>query len=152
MTLHTYSAALAWTGSTGGGYRGYSRTHLATARPALAQLQLSADPEFRGNPEQLNPEQLLVLSASSCQLLSFLAVAARDGLDVLEYADEAAGFMDDRDPPARISRIVLRPTIRVGTGIDPERVHRLAEIAHEQCYIANSLTATVELDVTVVHR
>ena len=111
MTTHAYTTTLAWQGSTGAGYRVYPRDHTVTAPPAESPLALSADRAFRGDPGRLNPEQLLVVAASSCQLLSFLAVAARQGLDVLGYQDQAEGFMDDADPPVRISRIVLRPVV-----------------------------------------
>ena len=77
MLTHTYETRIAWVGSTAGGYRVYSRAHNGVPFPATQELALSADPAFRGSHELLNPEQLLVMAASSCQLLSFLAVAAR---------------------------------------------------------------------------
>src|SRR5260370_18982254 len=87
-SLHKYTARGSWQGSTGAGYEHYNRNHLATAPPASGSLTLSSDPAFRGDHGKLNPEQLLVLSASSCQMLSFLAVAARARIDILEYHDE----------------------------------------------------------------
>lgn len=150
MTLHTYSTAVTWEGSTGLGYRQYSRAHVATTSPATATLMLSADAAFRGDPALLNPEQLLVVAASSCQLLSFLAVAAQHNIDVRGYEDRAEGVMDDSDVPARISRIVLRPVVQVAPGTDHAEVVRIAEKAHGGCYIANSLTSSVKLDVRVV--
>jgi organic hydroperoxide reductase OsmC/OhrA len=54
------------------------------------------------------------------------------------------------DKPERVGRIRLAPVIEVGAGVKPEEVVRLSEEAHEECFIANSLTSTVELDVTVV--
>ena len=65
--------------------------------PPTAHLELSSDPAFGGRPERLNPEQLLLMAASSCQLLSFLAVAARARLDVIAYEDEAEAMMPDDD-------------------------------------------------------
>jgi len=150
MTTHTYASSVQWEGSTALGYRGYSRAHTAIATPAHSPLSLSADPAFRGDATRLNPEQLLVVAASSCQLLSFLAVAAQYKVDVLGYADSAEGIMDDAVTPARISRIVLRPVVTVAAGTDPLEVVRLAQLAHDGCYIANSLSSAVQLDVTVV--
>jgi organic hydroperoxide reductase OsmC/OhrA len=48
-----------------------------------------------------------VIAASSCQLLSFLAVAARAGVDVVAYDDEAEGVLPDRGQPVSITRITL---------------------------------------------
>ena len=150
MTTHTYSTSLVWEGSTGPGYRSYLRDHQVSAAPADASLTLSADPAFLGDAHLLNPEQLLVIATSSCQLLAFLAVAAQHGIDVLGYNDQAEGVMDDRHNPVHISAIRLRPVIRVAAGTDPEEIPRLVELAHQSCYIANSLVTRIEINATVV--
>lgn len=149
---HRYQTTLSWQGSTAAGYRAYSRSHTAVADPASARLDLSADPAFRGDPGLLNPEQLVVMATSSCQLLSFLAVAARQGVDVQSYEDAAEGFMDNAAGPMRISRIVLHPAIAVGAGTDAAKVLRMVELAHEECFIANSLTSTIEIEPRILLR
>ena len=146
---HTYFARVEWSGSTGAGYRGYPRAHTAWTPPATEGFDLSADPHFRGDADLPNPEQLLVLAASSCQLLSFLAVAARGGVDVVGYADDATGDMPDDVAPQRITRIVLRPRVTVRAGSDVSVVERMVHEAHDQCYIANSLTTDVVLEPTI---
>src|SRR3954470_23196952 len=108
---HHYSVGCHWSGSTAAGYETYERAHTVSAAPAASRLELSSDPAFRGDPTKLNPEQLLVMAASSCQLLSFLAVAARARINVVAYEDEAEGTMPEDDPPTRLTSIVLRPTI-----------------------------------------
>lgn len=152
MLTHTYGTRLVWEGSTAEGYRGYSRDHSGETVPATQDLALSADKGFRGNPARLNPEQLLVMAASSCQLLSFLSVAARQGITVLGYTDDAMGWMDMADKPERVGRIRLAPVIEVAEGVGSDEVVRLCEQAHEECFIASSLKSTIELDVTVVTR
>lgn len=149
MRDHTYAARLEWTGSTGVGYRVYPRAHRASAAPASAQLELSADRAFRGDPTLLNPEQLVVMAASSCQLLSFLAVAAREDVVVLGYQDDAQGVMPLKADPMRITRITLRPRITVATDTPEDTVHRIAKQAHRECFIANTLTADIEIEVSV---
>ena len=146
---HHYRVRTSWSGSTGAGYETYGRAHTATSPPSPATLELSSDPAFRGDPALLNPEQLLVLAASSCQLLSFLAVAARARIDVVDYEDEGEGFMPEDDPPARVTRIVLRPRIRVAAGPTEERVRHLVEVGHRECFIANSLTTDVVVEPTI---
>jgi organic hydroperoxide reductase OsmC/OhrA len=137
MTAHTYITNLVWEGSTGAGYRAYSRSHHAVAA-------------FRGESQFLNPEQLLVMACSSCQLLSFLAVAARNQIDVLNYTDEARGFMSENVLPMSINRIELFPIVTVAAGTNHDLVRSLIERAHEECYIANSLTSTLSINATVV--
>ena len=144
---HTYETSLHWSGSTGGGYRAYDRNH--TVGPAGLVTEVSADPTFRGDPARLNPEQLVVMAASSCQLLSFLAVAAVAGVEVLDYTDDALAVMPKRDLPVRLTRITLRPRITVAPGPDLAEVERLVHQGHEGCYIANSLRSEVLVEPTI---
>jgi organic hydroperoxide reductase OsmC/OhrA len=143
---HTYSAVLSWQGSTGDGYRAYSRSHTAFASPAEASLRLTADPTYRGDASDLNPEQLVLMAASSCQLLSFLAVAALGKVDVVAYDDTAEAFMEHSRGPMKIDRIVLRPVIRVAGTPDRDELLRMVHKAHEDCFIANSLNSTIEIE------
>lgn len=143
----TYEVQTSWSGSTAAGYRHYSRDHRAQASPAPG-VDLSADPHFLGNAERLNPEQLLVMAASSCQMLSFLAVAARARVDVVGYRDRATSTLS-ATAPVRLELIELRPVITIAGSTDPARVRVMAYEAHAQCYIAHSLSARVTLDVTV---
>jgi organic hydroperoxide reductase OsmC/OhrA len=149
--VHRYTARTTWQGSTAQGYDAYERAHEGISEPAHAQLALSSDPAFKGDPARLNPEQLVVLAASSCQLLSFLAVAARARVDVTHYEDDAEAIMPDADRPVRITRITLRPriTIRDGAPSD-ERLRKLVETAHRQCYVANSLRSEIVVEPTFV--
>jgi organic hydroperoxide reductase OsmC/OhrA len=144
--VHQYRALCSWSGSTAAGYEAYDRKHRASAPPAEPDLTLSADPAFRGDPGQLNPEQLVVLAAASCQLLSFLAVAARARIDVRDYRDEATAAMPEGERPVRLAEIVLRPRITLATGPSEERVRHLVEVAHRECYIANSLATPVRVE------
>ena len=146
---HRYYALCHWKGSTGVGYEHYGRTHELSAAPAEAKLSATADPMFRGDPKLLNPEQLLVMAAASCQLLSFLAVAARKRLDVVEYEDRAEGFMPEDDKPVRVSRIMLRPRIVVKSGTR-EAVQKAVEIGHHECYIAHSLKTDIRIEPEII--
>ena len=50
----------------------------------------------------------------------------------------------------RITCIVLRPRITVVAGTDPVLVNDLVHQAHDECYIANSLTTAVRVEPTIV--
>ncbi|QEW00161.1 OsmC family peroxiredoxin [Microbacterium caowuchunii] len=145
MTTHTYESALKWRGRTRD-YEGYERRHDVTI--AGTELAVSADAAFRGDAVLPNPEQLIVAAASSCQLLSFLAVAALGGVDVVEYRDRAYGEMPASGDPMHLTRIVLRPHIAI-VGASVARVERLVGIAHAQCYVANSLITEVVVEPSV---
>ena len=147
-SVHRYPVRCSWSGSTGGGYDGYERAHEASVPGVAGPVALSADAAFRGDPTRLNPEVLLVLAAASCQLLSFLAVAARARLDVVAYRDDAEGSMPEDDRPMRLTRIVLRPRITVHGDVAPGRLAHLVEVAHRECYIANTLRTELVIEPT----
>ena len=148
--VHTYSTRCSWAGSTASGYESYDRTHRISASGQV--LTLSSDAAFRGDPSLLNPEELLVMAASSCQLLAFLAVASRSRIDVVSYDDEATGEMPEEEKPMRLTRILLRPKIVISSEaeLSEERALRMVEIAHRECFIANSLRTPVEIEPKLV--
>ena len=146
---HRYRTTCTWSGSTGAGYDGFGRTHRVEAPPASATLELSNDPSLGGDASRLDPEQLVLAAASSCQLLSFLAIAARARIDVTAYRDDAEATMSHDKGPARIAAIVLRPQISVVAGPSVARVERLVDLAHRECYVANSLATPVAVEPTV---
>jgi organic hydroperoxide reductase OsmC/OhrA len=147
--VHHYRCRLDWSGSTADGYEAYDRTHRMSCPPAAEELRLSGDPAFGGNSDLLNPEQLLVAAASSCQMLSFLAYAARARLDVVSYADDAEAVMPEDDKPVRITAIVLRPHIVIAGEADEARVRHFVERAHEACFIANSLKTEITIEAQI---
>jgi len=147
---HRYEVALRWSGSTGLGWEGYGREHTATAPPAEQEVGLTTG-EAQGDKRVLNPEQLLVMAASSCQMLWFLHLAAKARIDVVAYDDDAVGLMPTGEPPVRVTEIVLRPRIRLASDSPVERVDRLVHTAHEQCYIANSLTSEIRVEPRIEH-
>ncbi len=111
---------------------------------------MSGDPAYLGDPSLLNPEQLLLAAAVSCQLLSFLAVAARARIDVRAYEDHAEAEMPEDLEPMRITAIRLRPKITVAAGTDEAKVHKLVALGHDHCFIASSVTSDMDIRATVV--
>lgn len=146
MSEHTFTTSLAWAGSTGAGYDDFSREHELTM--ASASVRASSDAAFLGDARLPNPEQLLVAAASSCQMLSFLAVAARARLDVIDYRDDAVGEMPEGERPMWVTRIILRPQITLGSPAPRSKIERLVEVAHRECFIAQSVRSEIVLEPT----
>jgi len=122
-----------------------------TAPPAEQEVRITTG-ESKGDPAVLNPEQLLLMAASSCQMLWFLHVAAKARIDVVAYEDEASAVMPEDEEPVRITEITLRPRITVDGQASEERVRKLVETAHGYCFIANSLNSTMRIEPTVERR
>jgi organic hydroperoxide reductase OsmC/OhrA len=142
---------LTWTGSTGLGWDHYDRTHSVVAPPAVQEVRVTTG-ESKGDPAVLNPEQLVLMAASSCQMLWFLHLAAKARIDVVAYDDEAVALMPEDVEPVRITEITLRPRISVTGDASEERIHKLVHSAHDYCYVANSLNSAMSIEPTVERR
>jgi organic hydroperoxide reductase OsmC/OhrA len=147
MPTHHYETRLRWTGSTGLGWDNYDRGHSITAPPAEQEIALTTG-ESKGDPAVLNPEQLVVMAASSCQMLMFLHIAAKARIDVVAYEDDATAVMPE-DEPIHIAEITLRPRISIAGEASEERVRKLIHTAHEHCFIANTLKSEIAIEATV---
>ncbi len=146
-----YETRLHWTGSTGLGWDHYDRTHSVSAPPAEQEVRVTTG-ESKGDPAILNPEQLLLMAASSCQMLWFLHLASKARVDVVAYEDEAIALMPEDEDPVRITEITLRPRIGISCDASEERVRKLVETAHGYCFIANSLNSSMTIEPVVERR
>jgi len=129
-------------------YDGYSRAH-QWAFPGGESLPASAAPEFRGDSARVNPEEGLVAAASSCHMLTFLAICARKRWVVDSYSDDASGYLEKNAAgKLAITRIVLRPKVvwAAGTEVTPEQLAELHHSSHEHCFIANSIRSEVSVE------
>ena len=125
----------------------YSREHLWKFEGG-SEVRASAAPGYLGDPALVDPEEAFVASLSSCHMLTFLALAARDGFIVDDYEDEAVGYMErNAEKRIAITRVTLKPTIRWG-GEPPsqEKLDELHANAHKHCFIANSVTTEITVE------
>jgi organic hydroperoxide reductase OsmC/OhrA len=147
---HLFLSHLDWTGAASGGTR-----DLATLDRDLEvsvnglTMPMSSAPAFAGNPLRANPEQLYVASLSACHALTFLFLAARSGILVTGYTDDAIGELAVVDGKMRMATVTLRPHIMLDPSADTDRARALVETAHRQCFIGNSVSATVSVEPTI---
>ncbi|MBI1876320.1 MAG: OsmC family protein [Acidobacteria bacterium] len=154
--MHTYGARVQWSrrGAAFTDHR-YSRGHEWSFDGGL-RVAASASPGSVPLPyavvEAIDPEEALVASASSCHMLWFLSIAAKRGLVVDTYVDDATGMMEKNgDGKLAITRITLRPRVEFAGGRRPsgDELRALHEEAHGECFIANSLRSTIVIEPPV---
>jgi organic hydroperoxide reductase OsmC/OhrA len=130
----------------------YSRAHrwrfdggvevAASSSPHVVPLPMSV-------ADAVDPEEAFVASLSSCHMLTFLYLAAKRGFLVEEYRDEADGVLA-KNAAGRMAMTVvtLRPAIVFGGERRPSRrdVEALHHQAHEECFIANSVSTEVRCE------
>jgi organic hydroperoxide reductase OsmC/OhrA len=105
-------------------------------------LAASSAPEFGGNSEMADPEEMFVASLASCHMLWFLALARAARVRVASYEDEPEGTMDG----TRFTRVVLRPRVAFDGDLDRAQLRALHHRAHERCFIANSVSCPVDVE------
>jgi organic hydroperoxide reductase OsmC/OhrA len=101
-------------------------------------------PRF-SDPSGIDPEEAFVASLSSCHMMTFLYLAARRGLIVDRYEDDAEGELSkNEDGRHWLSQVTLRPRIRWAEARpDAATVDELHHLAHRECFIANSVRTVV---------
>lgn len=129
----------------------YSRGHLwrfdggvevpASSSPHVVPLPGSRE-------DAVDPEEAFVAALSSCHMLWFLSLAARDGWRVDAYRDLAEGRMGkNAEGRLAMTRVTLRPAV-IFSGAAPSRAQldALHHEAHEACFIANSVKTEVRCE------
>ena len=142
-----FRSHLDWSGAAQGATRDastYSRD-LDVMLGSIA-LPMSAAPGFRGDASRANPEQLFVAALSACQALTYLFLAAKNGVVVTAYRDEAEGRLGVVEGRMQVSRVVLRPHVTLADRASEPKARELVEKAHHDCFIANSTTTPVQLE------
>ena len=129
----------------------YSREHTWTFDGGVtvpASPAPSVVPVPYSNPAAVDPEEAYVASIASCHMLTFLYVAMREGFVVERYEDDAVGVMRKNERGAIwVAAVTLHPRIVYGgekrpTAADVDHLHHLA---HEQCFIANSVKTEIRV-------
>jgi organic hydroperoxide reductase OsmC/OhrA len=153
MATHEYSARLHWErGNAPFTDNRFSRGHSwhfdggvevpASSSPQVVRVPMSV-------AAAVDPEEALVASLSSCHMLWFLGLAAQGGWRVDDYSDDARGVMGKNSAG---KTAMLQVTLRPRVAFSGERVPSRAEIAtlhhraHEECFIANSVTTEVLIE------
>lgn len=137
---HLFKAQLNWTSKkTEDSFkRFYSKTHQIKIE-GKPILEVSAAKAFKGDPELYNPEDLLLSSLVSCHMMSYLYVCSQNGIEVLEYSDNAEGTLEvNPDGSGRFVEVKLFPKVKIS---NPDQIELALDLhfkANQLCFIANS--------------
>ncbi|MGH9752268.1 MAG: OsmC family protein [Blastocatellia bacterium] len=151
--LHKYEAVISWKrdGAKFTDNR-YSRGHEWSFDGGV-KIMASSSPSGVPVPysvvEAVDPEEALVAAAASCHMLWFLHIAAKRDYVVESYVDNADGIMEkNSEGKMAITRITLRPQVEFSVERTPsaEELRSLHHLAHEECYIANSLKSEIVVE------
>jgi len=148
---HLFKAELNWASSPNpeqSASKFYSKSHkiVIEGKPVL---NVSAAKAFKGDPELYNPEDLLLSSLVSCHMMSYLYVCSQNGIEILEYSDNAEATLEvSPDGSGRFVEVKLNPKVKIS---DSDKIGLALELhakANQLCFIANSCNFPVLHDAT----
>lgn len=130
----------------------YSRAHQwrfdggmqveASSSPAVIPLPMS-------DPSLVDPEEAFIASIASCHMLFFLSFCAKQRYIVVRYEDHAEGIMGVGDNGKKlVASVILQPVVQFEGDRFPtaDTLHQLHELAHENCFIANSVKTKIVIN------
>lgn len=153
--MSKYFAKIQWVKANDENYldNKYSRGHTwsfdggatvpASSSPHIVPLPYSVE-------ANVDPEEAFVASLSSCHMLFFLSITAKNKLVVESYEDNAEGIIEkDTEGKISMTKVTLKPKVIFAEHTQPtytllENMHHQA---HEQCFIANSVKAEIVTEI-----
>ena len=109
-------------------------------------------PEYGGKENEINPEQSLAASISSCHMMTFLALAAKMRWPVKSYKDKAYAFLGKNSKgKMSVNKIELNPHITFDGdfSVSTEEMDKMQNRSHRYCFVANSLSEEVEIKINL---
>ena len=137
-----YETAIEWKGEKSASVTG----------PGLPALLAGAPPEFNGREGQWAPEHLLVASLNACYMLTLLAIAENSKINLVSYSCSAKGKLEKVGANYQITEIVVCPRVLLASVKDLPRMPRVLEKAKENCFISNSIKASIKIEPEVSHQ
>jgi organic hydroperoxide reductase OsmC/OhrA len=129
----------------------YSRAHSWIFDGGI-ELAASSSPHIVPFPmskeEAVDPEEAFVASLSSCHMLWFLSIAAGRKIMIESYEDRAEGVLaKNEEGKLAMTEVTLKPVITYGGKNipTPEQVLEIHHLAHEKCFISNSVKTKVRI-------
>jgi organic hydroperoxide reductase OsmC/OhrA len=119
--------------------------------PGLPALAAGAPPEFNGREGQWSPEHLFVASLNACYMLTLLAVAEASKVKIVSFSSSAKGKLERiAGSGYQISEIIVKPKLRLASANDAARMPRILEKAKENCFVSNSIKATIKIEPEIL--
>jgi organic hydroperoxide reductase OsmC/OhrA len=144
--MSEHKAFVTWDRTGNFDYETYDRTHRIKFEGGQ-EISGSAAPDFKGLAQHANPEETLAAAASACHMLTFLAFCSKKRIPLTSYRDEATAVLEKNEAgKMAITKIILRPQLQFdGEAPDAETIAKLHERAHQECFVANSMKASIEV-------
>ncbi|MEZ8697862.1 OsmC family protein [Vibrio lentus] len=152
--MSEYSAVIRWARGDDEAFSDnqYSRGHTwefdggvtvpASSSPHVVPLPFSVE-------ANVDPEEAFIAALSSCHMLTFLGIAAKQKYVIDSYVDDAVGVLEeDESGRSSVTKVTLRPDIVFSGAKIPtaKQLDKLHHLAHKNCFIANSVKTEIVVE------
>lgn len=113
-------------------------------------LTISAAKAFKGDATKYNPEDLLLTALASCHMMSYFYVCQQNGIDLIDYSDEAIGILELKPVGSgAFTSVTLRPVVTISKKEMINKALELHNEANKLCFIANSCNFPITHEVVI---
>lgn len=113
-------------------------------------IQVACPPEFGGPGGIISPEDLYVASLAVCLMATFVNRCARNGIELVSYTSKNEGFMEFVGDAYQITKVWLRPTIKIADNSKIDLAKSLLLEAEKVCPVGRSVKSQLILEETFI--
>ncbi len=121
-----------------------------TAMSGISETEVGSPPEYGGNPQAVNPEEMFIASINSCIMLVFYHFAKKFKVDVISYLSEARGKVEKTKNGLRFTSIEVKAKVSLSDGNQAKGIEEIAKLAEKYCLVSGSVACPVEYKVEVI--
>jgi organic hydroperoxide reductase OsmC/OhrA len=121
-----------------------------TSMSGISESEIGPPPIYGGDPNSLNPEEMLVASVNSCLMLVFFHFAKKYKVDVVSYHSDTEGKVEKTKNGLRFTNIKVEAKVRLGNADSAQKITEIAQLAEKYCLVSGSLACPVQYHVQVL--
>ena len=125
-------------------YEAYPRNHSLSFKNGQETITASASPGYLGDGRQGRSRRHAGGGAVLLPHAEFPRHLRQEEADGESYEDDAVGFLENDGGKLWITRVILRP--KVVCDADAATLEHIHHLAHEACFIANSVKTEVTVE------
>ena len=121
-----------------------------TSMSGISETEIGPPAQYGGDPNSLNPEEMLVAAVNSCLMLTFFHFVKKSGVDVLSYSSDVEGKVEKTENGLRFTNIEVKAKVSLGNAGQDKEIEKMALLAEKYCLVSGSLTCPVQYSVEVI--
>ena len=113
------------------------------------KMEIGPAPEFDGNPETLNPEEMFVAAINSCIMTTFFYFVRKSDIEILSYYSDAEGQVEKGAGGFRFTNVEVRAKVVLNDDKFAEKVREFGNLAEKYCLVSRSLACPVRYHLEI---